>query len=168
MTAKTTKAKPVASAMPLLVGVKAIETALMSIAKRGAELQHDTHVAACSVLQHVGKHSDVRLIESLLTAVPDMTRKNAIRAWFEEFGPVMFEDEKAVFVKGKRTLVGDAWAKPFWSFKPEEKYVPLDLAAAFKSFVKKLEKDQKKVEGRNHSALIAQLSKLAPANAVAA
>ena len=153
--------------MTLLKGVKAIEDACVSISRRGATLQQDIHVAACSGLKHVGEHSDIRLIETLLKACPDMTRRNAIRDWFTAFGPVTFENNAAKFIQGGRTLLGDAMSKPFWSFSPEKPYVAVDLAALIGSTIKKLERDEKETKV-SHGVTIAALAKLVPANALAA
>jgi hypothetical protein len=164
MTAKTaTKTAP----MKLLVGVKAIEAALVSISRKGQSLQKDIHVAACSVLAHVGEHREISLVTKLLASCPDMTRRNALRSWFESFGMVAFDGNDAKFDGTRKHRLGDAQAKPFWSFKPEAEYVPLDVAAAIGSLVKKLEKDEKETKV-SHSAMIAQLQKLVPANAIAA
>lgn len=167
MTAKTEKK---AAPMKLLSGSAAIEKALQGITRKSTSLQKDIHVAACSVLQHVGQHREISLVTKLLTAVGDGHRRNALRAWFETYGMVAFDGNDAKFDGTRKTRLGDAMAMPYHSpsFKPEQEYKPLDLGAALKSFIKKLETDQKKVEGRNHSAIIAQLQKLAPANAVAA
>lgn len=167
MTATTAKK---AAPMKLLSGAAAIEKALQSITRKGQSLQKDIHVAACSVLDHVGKHREISLVTKLLAAMPDMSRRNAMRAWFDTFGMVAFDGNDAKFDGNKKQRLGDAMAMPFHSpkFKSEAEYVPLDIPAAIASLVKKLEADQKKVEGRNHVSLIASLSKLAPANAIAA
>jgi hypothetical protein len=47
-------------------------------------------------------------------------------------------------------------AKPFWKFKPEPTYVPIDAAKALESLIKKLEKDTKEL-GTDHTATIAAL-----------
>src|SRR6185312_15120942 len=90
---KTTNVKASTPAtIKLIDGESAIKKALASIQTRGATLQRDIHTAACSVLAHVGKHSDIRLVTELLKALPDMTRKNAVKAWFEFYGPVTFAE----------------------------------------------------------------------------
>ena len=57
--------------------------------------------------------------------------------------------------------LGDAMAKPFWAFKPEAEYVPMDVAKAIDSFVKKLERDHKET-GRDHTSMVAKLLALRP------
>jgi hypothetical protein len=163
-TATTAPAKPVkaASVMKLLVGTKAIEDALMSIHRRGQTLQQDMHVAACSVLQHIGQHSDIRMAAKLLNAMPEAARKNAMRDWLSEFGPITFDGDNPIFVQGGKVRLGDAQANPFWKFSPEKPYQAVDVAALIASTIKKLEKDQKETKA-NHGSLIAGLEKLIPA-----
>ena len=166
MTAKATKATA-APALKLLVGVPAIEAALKSIFTRGQTLQDDIHVAACSILQHIGKHSDIRMANDLLAAMPEASRKNAMREWLATFGPIMFEGDKPVFVKGGKVKLGDAMAMPFWKLVPEKPYEAIDVAKFMASMVKKLVKDQKETKV-DHSQLIRKLETLVPANSVAA
>jgi hypothetical protein len=152
------------AAIKLIEGESAIKKALESIKTRGASLQRDIHVAACSVLSHVGKHKDVRLVTKLLESMPDMSRKNALKAWFEHHGPVAFSEKGEIkYAPENRMLLGNAMAKPFWVFKPEAAYVPMDVAASFDSFIKKLEKDHKET-GRDHTKLVSQLLNLRPAD----
>ncbi len=160
MTAKTTKTAATAPAMKLLADEKAIDAALTSISRRGATLQHDIHVAACSVLQHIGKHSDIRIVAKLLNALPDMTRKNAMRDWLAAFGPVAFDGDAPVFVQGRKIELAKAMKEPFWSFSPEKPYVALDVAKLISGVIKKLQRDEKEVEGVNHATLIATLEQL--------
>jgi hypothetical protein len=151
-----------ASMMKLLVGTKAIEDALMSIHRRGQTLQQDMHVAACSVLAHIGQHSDIRMAAKLLNAMPEAARKNAMRDWLSEFGPITFDGDNPIFVQGGKVRLGDAQANPFWKFSPEKPYQAVDVAALIASTIKKLEKDQKETKA-NHGTLIAGLEKLIPA-----
>lgn len=160
---KSAKSEP---AIKLLTTDKAINDALLSIKRRGETLQQDIHVVACSVLQHIGKHSDIRIAERLLGHMPDMARKNAMRDWLTAFGPVMFDGDRPVFVAGGKVRLGDAMANPFWKFSPEKPYVAIDVAAAIASLVKKLQKDEKETKV-SHGALIAGLEKLVTAKPAA-
>jgi hypothetical protein len=158
---KTTAVKEAkAATFTLITGTADIEKALASIKTRGAALQQDIHKAGCSVLAHVGKHKDIRLVTKLLDAMPDMARKNAIKAWFESFGPVIFaEDGKIAYHPATSLRLGDAMAMPFWRFKPEQAYVPMNVGQALDQLIKKLEKDHKET-GNSHLAIVAGLSKL--------
>lgn len=168
-TATTAPAVTATATIKLLVGEKAIKAALVSIHRRGQSLQQDMHVAACSVLAHIEKHSDIRLISDLLTAMPESSRKNAMRDWFVKFGPVMFEGNDPVFVKGKTCDLKAAMATTFWALVPEPEYKPIEVASFIDGMIKKLVRDEKELGTANkHAALIASLAKLKPANVIAA
>jgi hypothetical protein len=157
MTKNTKNAAPASPAVKvtLLTTVKAIEAAILSIHERGTSLQTDMHIAACSVMRHLGKHKDIRIVMKLLNAMPDMARKNSLMLWFETFGAVKFEGKEATFVKDKPTKMADAMAKPFWKFKANEgvPYEALDVVALINSTIKKLEKDTKETK-IDHTATI--------------
>lgn len=159
--AKTTKTatKPAIKldANSLFTAEADINKAIESIKRRGASLQADMHKVACSILLHLGKHQDVRVLRRFLEAVPEMSRANALRQWFETFGPVSYEGGKAVYDREKKVRLGNAIEKPFWRFKANEgtPYVPL-MDQYFKNQISKLEKDQRETK-RDHSALIAAL-----------
>jgi hypothetical protein len=142
--------------LKLYTTVAAIEAACVAFGKRADKLQNEAHKIACSVLAHVGEHSDVRVVTKFIEALPGSYRTNAVREWFETFGPIAFKDGKAVFAQGRKTKLGEAMAKPFWKFKPEPTYVPIDAAKALESLIKKLEKDTKEL-GTDHTATIAAL-----------
>jgi hypothetical protein len=162
--ATTAPAQPVVATVKLLVGEKAIKDALASIYRRGQTLQMDIHQAACSVLAHVEKHSDIRLITDLLAAMPEAARKNALRDWYVAFGPVTFDGDTPVFVKGGRVDMKGAMLSPFWSFSPEKPYEAVDVAKLLDSVIKKLAKDEKETgSSGKHTAIMHALAKLKPA-----
>jgi hypothetical protein len=159
-----------APALKLTTDVKKIEAMLTSIHRRGLTLQDDIHLALCSVLQHVGKHADTRLIDTAMAALPDMVRKQAVQKWFTAFGPVEFDGDDVMLVKGKATKLGDAMAMPFYKFNPKLDYVALtdeDIAGMIEKLAKRLKTDAKKTQ-RDHSAMIHALTKIKPANTLAA
>lgn len=144
-----------------------INKATDSLKSRGSSLQKDAHILACSVLAHVAEHHDIRVLSRFLAAFPDMARVNAVRSWFEAFGPVTFNGNTPSYVKDGKTRLGDAMETPFWKFKPEPEYKPIDRDAALDTLIKRLEKDQAITE-RDHSALITSLKliKLEPAKII--
>jgi hypothetical protein len=163
----TTKVKPAAApaTLTLVVGVTNITARLAALKATLANAQTETHVLACSILSHVGKHRDVRLVTTMLESVGDMVRKNAIKAWFEAHGPIAFDDKGAIrFEKSRPLQLAKAMGTPFWKFKPESEYVPLVMDKTFDRWIKQLETDQTKA-GRDHSGLIAQLLALRPESA---
>ncbi|QPC44922.1 hypothetical protein HW532_20815 [Kaustia mangrovi] len=161
--------KPIAPS-ELLTTEDGFKRAFKSIRDRGASLQRSVHIAACSVLQHLEKHKDVRMVQALFVALPKSYRTNALRDWFMAFGPVTFKDNKPVYTKkgatkGKVKLTA-AMDKPFWEFSPEKPYVPLNPVEALDSLIKRLNTDAEKTD-RDHSALINTLTAAKQANAPA-
>lgn len=146
-------------AMVLLDTTKDIDNALESIKRRGGTLQGDIHVAACSILMHLDKHQDIRIVERLLSAMPDMSRKNAMRDWLAHNGPVMFDGDRPQHVKGKAVSLAAAQGTPFWKFSPEKPYEPLVISKAIEQLIKKLQKDEKETHV-SHGAIILGLNKL--------
>jgi hypothetical protein len=140
----------------LISGMPNIDRAIAMLHTKGQKLQAECHVLACSVLAHVAEHGDVRVVAKFLNAMPEAARVNALRAWFEHYGPVAFEKNQPAFVKGKKSYIGDAMAMPFWKFKAEPEYQAVDVVKMLQATVKKLEKDQKETK-RDHSAVITGL-----------
>lgn len=139
--------------------IKAFCTALGT---DGVSYQRRIHIAACSILRRIGESNDIRLINALLVNMPGAARVNALREWFSAYGPVAWEKNKPVFVKGKQVELTKALSDPFWEFAPEPEYVPVDVAKLIAAAVKKLTTDQTKT-GKNHGPVIAALE--AAANA---
>lgn len=178
MTTKTVKTDTFkAVAMSELIGTDAgIKKAAISIAKRGRALQRDIHVLACSVLNRISEHNDVRLAADMTTlfdAMPGSMRTNALRDWFAAYGPIMWEGKKAKFVKDKPVELTKAMFDPFWLFAPEPEYKPLDIIAFINSAIKKVQKDSTET-GVDHTKVIlalenakkAEQPEIAPAVAV--
>jgi hypothetical protein len=147
--------------MNLLTTVAEIDKAIKSLHNRGQKLQTDSHVLACSVLAHVIQHGDIRVVARFLEAMPEMSRVNGLRQWFEKFGPVTFNGNVPMF---NRTKVGDlesAQLKPYWRFAANEgkEYQSPDPAKVLESLAKKLAHDQK-LTGTDWSEVILSLKTL--------
>ena len=125
----------------IIESAKAIDTAIKSIATRGKSLERDIHVAAVSCLVHADKHGDVTLAQKLVEAVPSLARKNALRDWFMAHGKFGYSMEEKAFTYDKKatTHTEAAIETPFWLFKPEAEYKPLDLQAAILQLVKRVD-----------------------------
>jgi hypothetical protein len=168
-------AKVIMQTKDVLSGDK-LEAAFKSLHTRGQKLQRDVHVAAVSVLVHLEKHKDTRMVSKLMNALPQSYRTNAVREWFEYHSPVTFgAKDEVLFDKNKKFNVTAAMVTPFWEFSQEKPYVALDMDAWIASAIKKLELDAKNTN-RDHSIIITSLkvqrtnpaivdpSKVAPAN----
>lgn len=145
--------------LKLYVGVAAIDKAILSLHKRGQALQAEMHKIAVSVLAHVNEHKDVRVVAKMLAAMPEASRTNALRAWFEHFGPVGFGEKDNIFHKPKNVNMQAAAATPFWKFQPEAAYQPIDVEAKLSALIKALTKDESETK-RDHHDVINVLSAL--------
>ena len=166
---KTIKPAFKAVAMSELIATDAgIKKAAVSIAKRGRALQRDIHVLACSVLQRIAEHNDVRLaadMTAVFEAMPGSLRTNALRDWFAAYGPVKWEGKKAKFVQDKPVELTKAMLDPFWEFAPEPEYKPLDIIAFINSAIKKVQKDSTET-GVDHTKVLLALESAKKADAV--
>lgn len=148
----------------------AINAAIKSIATRGAKLGNDMHIAACSVLNKLINSGDVPLAErrlnELFKAMPKASRVNALKQWFELYGPISFAKGKAVYAKRENVadLFTEACKTPFWTLKGNEgvAYQPLDIVASINALIAKLGKDESETK-RDHSKVKKALEALLPA-----
>jgi hypothetical protein len=136
------KKEEASTKITLLDNPKSIETAIAGIRTNGAKLEKLIHVAACSVLNHADKHGDVTLANKLIEALPGMTRKNALRDWLIQFGKFKYDDtSKAMAYDAKAsTRLGAAMETPFWLYKVEQAYRPVDLPAEILRLVAKCDR----------------------------
>jgi hypothetical protein len=145
----------------IFLKIKEINDKIEELRVKGRDLQHDTHVLACSVLAHTAKHGNINVLLNFLDAVPDMVRANALQTWFESFGQLTYgaikegDDPMWRIDRSKKVKLGDAMVKPFWKFKAHEgsPYIPLDMAKWCETQIKALERDAAKT-GHSHDHLI--------------
>ena len=158
--------KPAIKAAPIALALyksKAdIEAAIKAAVGMGETYQRELHKIACSVLQHMNKNKDVRVVNAFIGSVVDSVRVNALRSWFENFGALKYDVEGKcmVYDKTKTARLGEAMGNPFWKFKTEEAYVPMDVAKAVAQLLKRIQADATKTK-RNHSKAISALEALA-------
>ncbi|SDG69938.1 hypothetical protein SAMN05216338_1002124 [Bradyrhizobium sp. Rc2d] len=86
-----------------------------SFGARTEELSRELHQAACSVLAHIEKHGDVRLVDKLMAATPAFVDNRKLARWFTAFGPVDIVNGKAKSKPGTHTLLKEAIGTPFWT-----------------------------------------------------
>jgi hypothetical protein len=143
----------------LLVGAKVIEAKINTIKKYGKAYENMVHLAACSILDHVRQHGDVTLADRLIEALSGAVRKNALMEWFEAHGQLRYdlETKKFKFDKSSETKLAEAISCPFWEFKAESPYIPLDFN---KSVTVLLTKVGKRLEARKEGDKNAKADKL--------
>lgn len=115
--------------------------AIKSIKTTEAKLDGLVHQAAVSCLWQVAEHGNTTPLQTLVDSLSKRNRINALLAWAEQYGAVRY-DEKAKqlkFAKGKDTDLEGAIAQPFWLFKPEAAYKPVDLNVLLAQLIKKAE-----------------------------
>lgn len=159
-----------------LYSAKELDARIVRLHTAGQNIQKEMHRIACSVLACFGENNDVRkatnFVLKLEAAMPEMSRVNALKAWFEAHAPIKFatpEEIKngataAYFVKDGKYKLGDAMAKPFWKFVASEgkAYEPLDIEKFTQQMIAKLVKDAKET-GADHGALLMALKGVTPA-----
>jgi hypothetical protein len=136
----------------LVEGAANITKLIVSVTTRGKKLEADLHLAAVSTLNHAGLHGDITLANRLLDGLPASTRKNALREWYLAFGKFKWneEDKTLAYDKSKQTMLDEAIATPFWEFKPEAAFKPLDIAGSLLSFLNRV--DSATAKGQEFSA----------------
>lgn len=125
----------------------ALDTAIKSIATRGAKWEKDVQRAAISAMWHHKKHGDTGFINRLIEAMPKSARKNALLAYIETHGGVIWDTEakQMKHVKGKAFKHAEADAVMWTAFKPDPEYKPIVAVDAVKRLIGQMEKDMKEV-----------------------
>lgn len=138
--------------MKLFTSKKDIVAAIEDIRATGKKLDNMIQVAACSVIQHIEKHGDITLLNSLVEAMPKGSRVNALRDFLGTFAKVTYDEATKSFAydKTKKTDLEGAQNIMWTEFAPEKPYVAFDLQALLASVLKKadaaLSDDQRKGE----------------------
>jgi len=135
--------------MKLLTGKTAIMAAITAVAASGKKWENDVQVVALSTIAHVEKHRECSLMDSLLEALPNGARSNALKAYFDKFSQGTFIEAEGkkkahfAFDRDKKTDM-DGAAKTTWAaFKPEPEYKPMDLCQLLENLVKRAKADKK-------------------------
>lgn len=102
------------------------------------------HAIMCSCTMHAIDHGNTTPANDFIEAFTGKSgwRVNAIREWFETFGPFTWNAEKKKLTFSKKKLekvknFNPDTATTFWEFKPEPPYRGLDLNAEIIRLVKK-------------------------------
>ena len=125
--------------MKLFTTKATIVAAIEEIRATGKKLDTMIQVAACSVIQHVDKHGDVTLVNTLVEAMPKGSRVNALRDFLVTFAKVEYDEATKgfKFAKHKETDLIGAQNIMWTEFKPEQPYVAFDLQALIAGVLKK-------------------------------
>jgi hypothetical protein len=107
---------------------KAIDDAMITV----KTVQLDFQRIACSIIQHVGTHGDIRIVRNLFSKLEDsmLNRDSSMQKFFDLYASVSFDDEGEVhFDRTKATRLNAALVKPWWKALPKAKYVPYSFNA---------------------------------------
>lgn len=156
----TANAKAIMTAKDIISADK-LEAKIRDINTKGQSFQRSVHIAAVSILAHLEKHNDTRIIlpflDKLMAALPKALRTNAVRAWFEFHSPVCFgKKDEITLDKAKTYKLAAAMVTPFWEFAAEAPYEPMNIDKFLKQAIAKLERDAKE-SNRDHSILLTNL-----------
>lgn len=137
-------------AVTLITTDAKIDDMITSIGKRGTKLQNDTHRVLASLAVRWHKTGDVtvavRQVNALLDNLPSGWRSNAVKAWSEAYlGLVWSTDDKCFVYHKNRTKINEADARacidnPYWDFKKESEYKPMNLSEMISALVARAEK----------------------------
>jgi hypothetical protein len=129
--------------MELIKDAGKLSSKISAFGKRLGTMQDELHMLACSAVLHLINTNDPVYINRLTDVLTGAVRVNALKSWFEEFAPVTYNKEKKVFTLNKKRTEGATdklhagMVKPFWEFKPEPAYKPLDLVAEIQALIRK-------------------------------
>ena len=166
-TAKAVKAVKIAAIVPAfkLVDHAGIAKNIKQIKTSGKKLETLIHVTALSILAHVAEHGNITQARDMIVALPSLTRKNALIAWFCEFGCFVYNKETKTLEHAKRTTQMETAQKtPFWKFKAEEDFVAISIDKAMErlvNLVTALEKSLEKAPDAKVKGLVTYLKAVA-------
>jgi hypothetical protein len=89
-------------------------------------------------LQHIEEHGDVTLLNRLVLAMPKGSRVNALCAWAESYGKVVFNDETNEFQHSKEssTLLDEAIETSWVEFKEPPAYKSMNFDKKLNALLK--------------------------------
>lgn len=130
---------------------------------------------AIKILIHVEKFREPSLANKAVEGLPASARKNALLGFFEKYGKLKYnsDSKRLVFKKEFKTNLEGAKNNPFWTFKPEPEYKPMDSLAEIEKLIKRLTNRAEQADARDKiseehvlalQALKETLAQSAPAN----
>lgn len=124
---------------------KQILTAIQHVAINGKALDESVQSIGLDILQHVDAHGEVSLACKLLKALPKGARAKALADWFQTYGKITVNTDKAtakqfplVFNKDGKTNLEGAAAKQWYKCKPDRPLAEeFDFAAQLSALLKR-------------------------------
>ena len=118
---------------------------IATLAKDMKSIDNRIHTIAVSTMYHMQQHGDVRGAQELLEAMPRSTRRKALIAWYEDFGPLTIDPKTSSveLTKGRtpdQFKLEECAEVHFGDYTTERAPVPVTLEAIVAMVEKKLEK----------------------------
>ena len=133
------------------------------IAKRGAILDNQIHVAAVNAAAHVQSYGDIRYVNRLYLAMPKGSRRVALTAWLLSFAGVRASerankaDVPFVFDRTKKVDLETGTATPWFTMKPSKAPYEVVDVLAMAMWVLKKGAEPTKWQTVEHGALLTML-----------
>jgi hypothetical protein len=109
---------------------------------------------ACSLIVHVEKHGDVRVISNFIDTLSDSLHIKSMQKFFENYSRASYitrenketgkKEIALVYDKKKTTKLGEALENPWWKAKGRSEVKPVNAIEGFDSFITRLEKRKDK------------------------
>lgn len=127
--------------------LKEINLSISQIKTSGEKLDAKIQAVGLEVLEHISLNPEASLACKLYNALPNGARKNALVAWFLEFGAIKVSTGKnkkevpLLWKKETATDLAGAAANPWFTFKPEKApSEEFDFDKALQALIKKAKK----------------------------
>lgn len=142
-----------------------IEAEILAISHDGKKMDARIQACALDIIQHVEKHGDTTLADTLYKAMPKGSRRNALADWFFLHGKIrplikgVDEKDDARLARGdifgyakdKTTLLEEGSKKPWYECKKEAPVsVAFDVLGEVQRLLQRIEKaskDGKEIKG---------------------
>lgn len=159
-----------AKQIKLIEGVAALNKEFGLLKAAGAKLDQRIQVAGLSVIQHVDKHGDITVVNGLMDAMPQGSRKTAMIEWLLAHAKLeqnlvdgkVVKDKPWLLARDKTTNMEAAIEFPWFTFKPEKlDEASFDFAKMLAALISKAQKAQaagKEVTGADKLAELVKLT----------
>jgi len=126
----------------LIKGAKNLDHHIGVIKRAGKKFDDAVQRVALSIAHHVHEHGDATKATMLVEALNKGARTNALKAWFEAHAKVRWDEKAKVFKfkKNGNTKLELGAENPWYNFKPEPPYRPLDLLAEIDKLIERATK----------------------------
>ena len=142
---KTTKNKTSLVSLTQLIkddkGATNIRLAIKEAKASAVDLQQSYQVIACSVINHLHDHGDIRVTRNLFENMPDSLNINSMKEFFHKYAPVTYDESGEVhYDKAVKFVFAECLENAWWKAKKQAPYMPFDLVAELDKLLKRASK----------------------------